>query len=207
MGLFKKFVIQTRKPEGILGKLMVRGMNSGHAKLADWGMSHLEGIKAADIIELGCGGGRNAAELLKRFPHAKLTAMDYSPVSVEKAKETNKALIAAGRCTVLQGNVESLPSLDGSFDLAAAFETVYFWPGLEKCFSEVSRVLRPGGIFMICNESDGTDETSLKYEKIIDGMKCYTVEQLTAALKAAGFSGIKADHHLSKPWITMLAKK
>jgi SAM-dependent methyltransferase len=96
MGLFKKFVIQTRKPEGILGKLMVRGMNSGHAKLADWGMSHLEGIKAADIIELGCGGGRNVAELLKRFPHAKLTAMDYSEVSVRKAKGINKAWIEAG---------------------------------------------------------------------------------------------------------------
>ena len=36
MGLFKKFVNQTRKPEGFLGKMMVRSMNSGHAKVADW---------------------------------------------------------------------------------------------------------------------------------------------------------------------------
>ena len=207
MGLFKKFVIQTRKPEGILGKLMVRGMNSGHAKLADWGMSHLEGIKAADIIELGCGGGRNAAELLKRFPQAKLTAMDYSSVSVEKAKETNKALIAAGRCTVLQGNVAALPFADKSYDLATAFETVYFWPDLVQCFSEVCRILKPGGTFMICNESDGTNETALEFEKIIDGMKCYTAEQLMAALRTAGFSEIKTDHHPTKPWITVLAMK
>ncbi len=34
MGLFKSFVSQTRKPEGFLGKVMVRGMNTGHAKLA-----------------------------------------------------------------------------------------------------------------------------------------------------------------------------
>ena len=126
---------------------------------------------------------------------------------MQKAKETNKALIAAGRCTVLQGNVAVLPFTDESFDLATAFETVYFWPGLEKCFAEVCRVLKPGGTFMICNESDGTDETALKFEKIIDGMKCYTAEQLTSALKAAGFSEIKTDHHPSKPWITMLAKK
>ena len=39
MGLFKDFVSQTRKPEGFLGKMMVNGMNGGHAKLADWGMS------------------------------------------------------------------------------------------------------------------------------------------------------------------------
>ncbi len=32
MGLFKNYVSQTRKPEGILGKMMLNGMNSGHAK-------------------------------------------------------------------------------------------------------------------------------------------------------------------------------
>ena len=57
MGLFKDFINQTRKPEGFLGKLMVNGMNSGHAKLADWGMSALDGVSADCIAELGCGGG------------------------------------------------------------------------------------------------------------------------------------------------------
>ncbi len=52
------------------------------------------------------------------------------------------------------------PARRGAFDLATAFETVYFWPGLEKCFAEVCRILKPGGTFPICNESDGTDETS-----------------------------------------------
>ena len=33
MGLFKKFVSQTRKPEGFLGRMMVGGMNGGHAKI------------------------------------------------------------------------------------------------------------------------------------------------------------------------------
>ena len=60
---------------------------------------------------------------------------------------------------------------------------------------------------MICNESDGTDETSLKYEKIIEGMKCYTIEEITAALTAAGFSAIQSDHYDGKPWITVLARK
>jgi hypothetical protein len=60
---------------------------------------------------------------------------------------------------------------------------------------------------MIVNESDGTDETSLKFEKIIDGMKCYTPEVIEAALKSAGFSKVRSDHHKSKPWITVLARK
>ncbi len=207
MGLFKKYVNQTRKPEGILGKLMVDGMNGGHAKLAGWGMSHLHEISPDTIVELGCGGGRNAAELMKRYTQAKLTALDYSEVSVQKAKALNTDVIESGRCTVLQGNVVSLPFEDASFDLATAFETVYFWPGLETCFAEVCRVLKPDGTFLICNESDGTDETGLKFEKIIEGMKCYTSEELTAALKAAGFSKVRTYRHQNKPWLTAVARK
>ena len=133
--------------------------------------------------------------------------MDYSEVSVAKTKETNKTAVAAGRCSVVQASVASLPIEEEAFDLATAFETVYFWPGLEQCFGEVCRVLLPGSAFLICNESDGTDETSLKYEKLIEGMKCYTIEQLTATLKGAGFSAVKPVHHPSKPWIAVLARK
>ena len=207
MGLFKDFVSQTRKPEGLLGKMMLSGMNSGHAKLADWGFTHLPAITPSNAVDLGCGGGRNAGELLKKYPKAHVTAIDYSDLSVEKAKSYNQDMIAAGRCTVQQGDVSNLKLPAEAFDLATAFETVYFWPGLEKCFSQVAKVLRPGGYFMICNESDGTDATSLKFEKIIDGMKNHTVEAIEAALKAAGFSQVMSDHHPTKPWIAVLARK
>lgn len=207
MGLFKNYVNQTRKPEGKLGKMMLNGMNSGHAKMADWGLAHLKTISPERIVDLGCGGGRNAGELLKKYPSAKGTAVDYSELSVEKAGLYNKDLISSGRLEVKQGDVSALELPDNTYDLATAFETVYFWPGLEKCFTEVARILKEGGYFMIVNESDGTDATSLKYEKIIDGMKCYTAEQITEALKAARFTKIKTDHHENKPWITVLAKK
>ena len=108
MGLFKDYVSQTRKPEGFLGKLMLKGMNSGHARMADWGLSHLQRVDPEGIVDLGCGGGRNAGELLKRYPQAHVTAIDYSQLSVEKAREYNQKMIAAGRCTVRQGDVSSL---------------------------------------------------------------------------------------------------
>nr|MCR5407099.1 methyltransferase domain-containing protein [Lachnospiraceae bacterium] len=142
MGLFKKFVSQTRKPEGFLGKMMVNGMNGGHAAMADWGLSHLERIVPDEIVELGCGGGRNAGELLKRYPFSKVTAIDYSEVSVGKATEYNADAIKAGRCKVQQGDVSALSLPEEKFDLATAFETIYFWPGLEKCFAQVAKVLK-----------------------------------------------------------------
>lgn len=207
MGLYRKFVNQTRKPEGALGKMMVNGMNSGHAKMADWGMSHLPVMSPEQIVELGCGGGRNAGELSKRFPKAKVIAVDYSEVSVAKAKEYNKEKIDGGKMIVQQGDVSNLNLPAESFNLATAFETIYFWPGLEKCFAQVYKILKPGGIFMAVNESDGTDDASLKYEKIIDGMRCYTVEQISSAMKAAGFSEVTSDHFEGKSWITVIARK
>lgn len=207
MGLFKDYVSQTRKPEGVLGKMMLSGMNSGHAKMADWGLSHLPELSVAAAVDLGCGGGRNAGELLKRYPQAYVAAIDYSELSVEKAAEYNKEAIAAGRCTVRQGDVSSLDLPKDSFDLATAFETIYFWQGLEKCFAQVCEVLKPGGLFLICNESDGTDATGLKFEKIIDGMTVYTAERIESSLITAGFSKAQSICHASKPWITVIATK
>ena len=207
MALLRKFFNQTRKPEGFLGKLMLSGMNSGHAKLADWGLAHLPELSASAAVDLGCGGGRNAGELLKKYPTAHVTAIDYSALCVEKAAQYNRAMIAAGRCEVRQGNVADLALPAESFDLATAFETVYFWPGLEKCFAEAAKVLKPGGCFLICNESDGIDPTGTKFETIIDGMKSYTAQEIEAALKAAGFSQVTTDHHPKKPWIAVLARK
>ena len=207
MGLFLKCINQTRKPEGTLGKLMLKGMNFGHAKTADWGMSQLEAASPERIAEIGCGGGRNAAELLKKYPGARVTAIDYSPLSVQQTAAYNKDAVLKGRCVVRQGDVSSLDFVDGSFDLATAFETVYFWPGLGNCFTEVCRILKPGGCFLVVNESGGQDEAGKKFEKMIDGMKLYTAEEIGEAMRSAGFTKVKTVHHGSQPWIAVLAEK
>ena len=207
MGLFKDFVSQTRKPEGALGKLMLSSMNAGHAKMADWGFSHLGDLAPEKAVDLGCGAGRNVGELLKHYSGAHVTGLDYSDLSVEKSRDYNRAMIAAGRCEVLRGDVSDLKFPAESFDLATAFETIYFWKGLAHCFAQVAGILKPGGVFLIVNESDGTDQTSLRFEKIIDGMKNYTAEEIEAALKKAGFKTAKSFHHEKKPWIAVEAAK
>ena len=207
MGLIKNFMNQTRKPEGKLGEMMIKGMNSGHAKMADWGMAHLLTTAPEKVVDLGCGGGRNIGALLQKYPGAKGTAVDHSDLSVEKAREFNSGSIEKGRLEVKQGDVSALDLPDDTYDIATAFETIYFWPGLEKCFGEVCRILKNGGSFLIVNECDGEDKSGQKYEKIVDGMKCYTTQQISEALQTAGFTKVVTDRYHGKPWILVIGVK
>ena len=194
MGIIKRFLNQTRKPEGILGSLMLRGMNSGHAILADWALSQLPAIVPQKAVDLGCGGGRNVSALLQKYPQAVVDGVDYSPLSVEKAIRYNAASIARGKCTISVGDVSELQIAPNTYDLATAFETIYFWPGLEKCFANVHRVLKNDGCFLVVCESDGNDGMGDRYEKLIEGMKVYKVNEIESALKSAGFKDIKTIH-------------
>lgn len=207
MGLLKRFFNNTGRPEGLLGKMVLNGMNSSHAHMADWGMGKLALEAPADMVDIGCGGGRNAKVLMKRYGTARMTAVDHSELSVEKTALLNANEVKAGRCRVMQGNAAVLDLPDGMFDLATAFETIYFWPGLERCFSQVLRVLKKGGFFLIVNEIDGEDEGGRKWERMIDGMKIYRSKEISAALKRAGFSVVREFHHPHKPWIAVIAEK
>ena len=200
------FFENTRKPVGLGGKLMVAMMNLGHSPVARWGLQFLNAAPDAKVLDCGCGGGANMKRLLKKCPQGVVKGIDYSPVSAEKSKKVNKAAIMEGRCTVLQGSVADMMFADNWFDAVTAFETVYFWPDLPRCFREVYRVLKLGGIFFICNEANGETTKDDKWTQIIDGMTIYTDTALKEYLEQAGFCQIQS-HKNKRGWLCITAQK
>ena len=199
------FFENTRKPEGFGGKIMVAMMNVGHSAVARWGLQFLNAAPDAKVLDCGCGGGANMKTLLKLCPKGKVQGIDYAAVSVEKAQKVNASAIEAGRCAVQQASVAELPFEAERFDVVTAFETVYFWPDLPQCFLEVWRVLRPGGIFLICNESNGDTDKDEKWTRIIGGMTIYKDTELEAYLEQAGFRDVQI--HKRKSWLCVTARK
>lgn len=207
MGLLRKFFSNCGKPQGTMGKVVVAMMNRGHAGTAAWGFSHLDLQGNEQVLDCGCGGGANLAKFLQLLPTGAVTGLDYSPVSVEKARAVNRAAIDAGRCEIVQGNVLELPFDDGRFDVVTAFETVYFWPEIARCFAEVHRVLTSGGVFMITNETTGKTGAHEKWQKLVDGMSVYTGEELEALLIGAGFARVEVDEDLKADRLNVRAYK
>lgn len=50
--------------------MLIKVMNSEHAKMAAWGMGHLIKLALDQIVYIGCGG-KNAGELMKNILRQK----------------------------------------------------------------------------------------------------------------------------------------
>lgn len=200
------FLQNACKPKGLGGKIILAKMNRGHARLAQWAFSHINAEAEANVLDVGCGGGANIATWLKKCDKGHVTGIDYSEVSVGKSRKLNSAAIEQNLCRVVSGSVDKMPFENDTYDYVSAFETVYFWPGLKTSFAEVFRVLKKGGVFLICNAANGTNPDDERWLKSIKGMKIYTAGQLKSVLEEAGFSDIKIDEN-DNHWICVVAKK
>ncbi len=62
MSLFSNFIkkMQQNLPILFLGKMMLKGMNYGHQKMALWCIdNHIKLSGNEDVLDIGCGGGQN----------------------------------------------------------------------------------------------------------------------------------------------------
>lgn len=199
--MLRRLLRNTRKPEGLPGRLILWGMNAGHAPLSEWALTHLPLKEGARVLDVGCGGGANISRLLKRCPRGFVDGIDLSAQSVAVSRRVNRRAVGT-RCAIVRGDVSALPYEARRFDAAIACETVYFWPDLGRAFAEIGRVLRHGGRFLIACEAGDPRETT--WTSRIDGMVIHSGEELRARLERVGFGEI-AVSGTSRGWLCVLA--
>ncbi|MFH1386195.1 MAG: malonyl-ACP O-methyltransferase BioC [bacterium] len=90
------------------------------------------------ILDLGCGTGYLIGKMKGLFPGASMIGLDIAPGMVEVASNKHEG------CQL--GDGEALPFTDDAFDLVVSNASLQ-WMDAGKVFSEVSRVLKPGGGF------------------------------------------------------------
>ncbi|MEO3945285.1 methyltransferase domain-containing protein [Gorillibacterium sp. CAU 1737] len=111
-----------------------------------WVFDQLSPCGGAHVLELGCGNGMLWLANEKRIPEDwTLTLSDLSPGMMQDAE---RGLARLGdRVSFRVIDAEEIPFPDATFDKVIANHMLYHVPDREKALSEISRVLKPDGVF------------------------------------------------------------
>jgi arsenite methyltransferase len=98
-----------------------------------------------DVLDLGCGAGLDslvAAQMVG--PAGSVTGIDMTPEMLAKARAGAGAL-GVPNVRFVEGEAERLPFDEASFDVVISNGVIDLIPDKDAVFSELYRVLRPGG--------------------------------------------------------------
>ena len=103
---------------------------------------------AKNILDIATGTGDLAIAMSKLNPD-KITGLDLSEGMLNVGKEKIKERNLEGLIEMIQGDSENLPFQDNTFDAITVSFGVRNFENLGKGLSEIYRVLKPGGTFVI----------------------------------------------------------
>lgn len=108
------------------------------------------GIKPGDtVLDLGSGAGNDCfVARHETGEDGRVIGVDFTPEMVAKAKE-NANKLGFQNVEFRQGDIEALPLTSNIVDVVVSNCVLNLVPDKKKAFSEVLRVLKPGGHFSI----------------------------------------------------------
>ncbi len=161
------------------------------------------------VLDVGTGTGALATELIKAVPNRQVVVMD---IAHGMTREAAKRLPVVYAC---DGDAMDLPFTSGTF-AGVVSSSVYQWVDcLTAAFTEVARILRPGGFFALALFGEQTlrELRSAHRQAVSQNSRHGTshvqsfpaLEEVSMALAAAGltcrnlFSTMDVEYHLDVP--------
>ena len=138
------------------------------------------------LLDAGCGRGDRLAAAAAAFPGVERFGIDLDAENAAAAREI------CPDAEIVTGDVCALPWADGRFDAALCECTLSLLDAPERCLSELSRVLRPGGVLLLSDLVSGADSperTLVSPEGAVRYLASRTWTE--AAAEAAGFRIIR----------------
>jgi SAM-dependent methyltransferase len=164
---------------------------------------------ARTVLDLACGTGSLADEILEVHPRLRVLGVDISRESLLLARDHFAAPEGAGRRVVLvEASADRLPLAGGSVDAVVMGNAIHTLPDLKRLLLETRRVLRPGGAFSF--------STSFYAGTFAPGTESFYLQWMKEALRRiappAGNGGERAGRPprirgtvpraSSKPWLS-----
>jgi ubiquinone/menaquinone biosynthesis C-methylase UbiE len=149
----------------------------------DFILTHIPAyITPIKILEVGCGNGYSTQFFTTSFAH--VTAIDQSPEMIARAKNENKSLKTAD---FVEMDVRDIKYPDNTFDIAISQRCLInlpSWKDQQRAISELHRVLKPSGVFILVEGSE-TGLNNLNTMRKALGINEITVSSYNVNLKNA----------------------
>jgi ubiquinone/menaquinone biosynthesis C-methylase UbiE len=162
------------RPQGILGRVGGMIMARSNRGIATRVIELLDIHPDDEVLEVGYGPGVAIQLIAAKLSSGNVAGIDCSAVMMQQATVRNADAVESGRIELHLGLVEAMPFEDNTFDKALAINSMQAWSGAVGGLREIWRVLKPRGV------------VALGFTPYSGQAK----EGLTAALEAAGFSGV-----------------
>lgn len=156
----------------------------------EW-MLKLSRVQPSDrVLDVATGPGFIALLFAERA--YQVMGVDLTRALLEKAKGFKRAR-ALANVNFLEGDVESLPFAEGTFDLVTCHKAFHHFPRPEQVLRELHRVLKKGGRLVLgdtlSSEDPKKSELHNRLERMRDSshVKMYPLSQLRVMIERAGF--------------------
>jgi ubiquinone/menaquinone biosynthesis C-methylase UbiE len=138
-------------------------------------------LSGKTVVEVGSGRGGGCSYVQRYFKPAQMIGVDYSDKVVELC---SKQYQAPG-LRFQQGDAENLPFPDGDVDALLNVESSHCYGNLSKFFSEVYRVLKPGGYFLYADFRDKEKVEAWMADLKLSGLELLEKRDITSNVLAA----------------------
>ncbi|RAO72503.1 uncharacterized protein BHQ10_008515 [Talaromyces amestolkiae] len=181
-------------------------------------LAHSMGLKEGmKVLDVGCGVGGPAREIVK-FAGVNVVGFNNNDYQIQRATRYAEREGLSDKLTFQKGDFMQMPFPDNSFDAVYAIEATVHAPSLEGVYSEIRRVLKPGGVFGVYEwlMTDEYDNDNQEHREIRLGIELgdgisnmVKISEGLDAFKAAGFELLHnedlADRPDPIPWYYPLA--
>ncbi|CAF0954097.1 unnamed protein product [Didymodactylos carnosus] len=149
------------------------------------------------VLDIGCGIG-GPLRRIANLSGGHITGLTISNYQIQRAK----AIGIPANCSFVQGDFMKIPFEDSTFDHTYVIEAVCHAPDKAKCFSEVFRILKPGGYFIgydwcLTDSFDQQNPQHIETKKLIEEGNALpelrTMKELVSDLRSVGFMIEEAD--------------
>ncbi|KUJ09825.1 sterol 24-C-methyltransferase [Mollisia scopiformis] len=176
-------------------------------------LAHMMGLRPGmRVLDVGCGVGGPAKEIAT-FVDCSVVGLNNNGYQVQKAKELAIKDGMDKMIEFVKGDFMTIPFPTDSFDAVYAIEATVHAPSLAEVYTEIHRVLKPGGIFGVFEWvlTDKFSSTNNEHMAIRLGIErgngipaLQTKATAQAAMKKAGFELLVtedlSEHPDRLPW-------